>query len=273
VIARVGSPSPRFTRNALRAVLKDPRSAVDFLRMRPRLGRLLGVRPAELAAWEHDLLEASGLFEELRSRWTGISRLAIEQYSGGSSIGPGNEILYLVVRAQQPEVVVETGVAMGFSSAHLLQALEDNGRGHLYSIDLPSLRPEGRVNQDGIADPVHVEAASQTGAVVPPRLRGRWTLQLGSSSERLAPLLATLPELDLFFHDSDHSYANMRAEFELAWGRLRPGGLLLSDDIGWNSAFDDFCAARAGRVYRGFQRGIALKPGTLRRERAPLTPR
>jgi len=47
-------------------------------------------------------------------------------------------LLYALVRVFQPEVVVETGVGPGGSSAFILNALERNGFGHLYSIDLPS---------------------------------------------------------------------------------------------------------------------------------------
>jgi hypothetical protein len=41
-------------------------------------------------------------------------------------------------------------------------------------------------------------------------------------------------------HDSDHSNEHMTWEFEQAWPAIRPSGLLLSDDIITNRAFDDF---------------------------------
>jgi hypothetical protein len=46
-------------------------------------------------------------------------------------------ILYSIVRAYKPEIVVETGVAHGVTSAFLLCAMHENRKGHLYSIDLP----------------------------------------------------------------------------------------------------------------------------------------
>src|SRR5947207_15097922 len=57
--------------------------------------------------------------------------------------------LYAVVRAFKPEVIVETGVASGISSAHILRALAATGSGPLYSFDLPNVQqhsglPEGR---------------------------------------------------------------------------------------------------------------------------------
>src|SRR5579862_4942290 len=44
---------------------------------------------------------------------------------------------YVVVRALMPDVMVETGVCNGKSSAFVLNAMDHNGRGHLHSIDLP----------------------------------------------------------------------------------------------------------------------------------------
>jgi len=48
-------------------------------------------------------------------------------------------------------------------------------------------------------------------------------------------------EIDIFLHDSDHSYQNMLWEFQTAWKYLKAGGLLLSHNIDANDAFSDFC--------------------------------
>jgi len=48
--------------------------------------------------------------------------------------------------------------------------------------------------------------------------------------------------VDLFVHDSLHTYHNMSFEFESIWGYLRPGGVLVADDVGLNDAFLDFAA-------------------------------
>lgn len=45
--------------------------------------------------------------------------------------------LYVLVRTTKPKSIIETGVAGGDSSALILQALHDNKKGKLYSIDLP----------------------------------------------------------------------------------------------------------------------------------------
>lgn len=136
-------------------------------------------------------------------------------------------IMRAVTRLTCPHVSVETGVARGVTTAVTLQAMEDNGLGHLYSVDLP---------------PLHVPAG-YVGGLVPPRLRHRWTLRSGPSRLVLPQLLAELGMIDLFLHDAEHTYVSQMAEFETAWPHLRSGGLLLADDVR-NPAIVDF----AGRV-------------------------
>src|SRR4030042_5999729 len=144
--------------------------------------------------------------------------------SWGYGIGPAlGAILYVICRKQNPDNVIETGVASGVSSSQILCALEANEQGELYSIDLPSWQK------------------SPSGWMIPNYLRHRWHLTQGESSENLGPLLMKVNEIDIFLHDSDHSYENMRGEFEIAWIHLKTGGLLLSHNIDYSDAFDDFC--------------------------------
>jgi predicted O-methyltransferase YrrM len=77
--------------------------------------------------------------------------------------------------------------------------------------------------------------------MIPEYLRDRWRLVQGMFSETMAPLLNELKEIDIFLHDSDHSYENMMEEFETAWSHLKRGGLLLSHNIDYSDAFPDFC--------------------------------
>jgi hypothetical protein len=156
-----------------------------------------------------------------------------------------NEVtLYALVRALRPDTVVETGGTPGKSTAFILRALEQNHRGHLYTIDLPP--PPATAGSAVDRGAWHAERPPGLGSgwAVPEWLRARHTLLVGPSERLLAGLLARLGRLDLFFHDSDHSYANMRAEYEAAVPRLDPNGLLVSDDVLANRAFFDFCAER-----------------------------
>jgi predicted O-methyltransferase YrrM len=131
---------------------------------------------------------------------------------------------YLVCRLLEPAVVVETGVAYGVSSAFVLRAMQENGRGVLHSVDLPPLRREYE---------------RFWGAAVDGALAGRWRLHRGSSARVLLPLLEELEDVDLFVHDSLHTYRNMRREFEAVWPHLRAGGVLIADDVDRNRAFGE----------------------------------
>ena len=145
-------------------------------------------------------------------------------HNGDTLLG---RMCYWVARALKPGAVVETGVCYGVTSAYLLYALEVNAKGTLHSIDLP---------------PLGKHADDYVGKLIPPELRSRWTLHRGSSCRLLPPLLSSIGQLDLFVHDSLHTYRNMRAEFDDAWPSLRPGGALISDDIEGNSAFRELSA-------------------------------
>jgi predicted O-methyltransferase YrrM len=131
---------------------------------------------------------------------------------------------YLACRLLEPTVVVETGVAYGVSSAFILRALEENGRGVLHSVDLPPLRREYE---------------RFWGMAVDGTLKGRWVLHRGASARVLPRLLKELETVDLFVHDSLHTYRNMRREFETIWSRLRAGGALVADDVERNRAFGE----------------------------------
>lgn len=130
-------------------------------------------------------------------------------------------LLGQLVRIWKPEVVVETGVADGASSRAILSALEANRSGRLTSLDI---RP-------GV------------GSLVPVSLRHRWRFeQLPVHGKKRAFLivLKSSGTLDMFVHDSNHSYSWQLFEYESAYNALRPGGLLLSDDVDYSYAMTDF---------------------------------
>lgn len=136
---------------------------------------------------------------------------------------------YAIVRLLRPEIVVETGVANGVSSTYILYGLEKNRKGTLHSV--------------GIPDPSFVPAGQEMGWIVPEWLRGQWKLHIGDSKSLLSPLLQALGEIDVFIHDSLHTYEHMLFEFKEAHPHLRKGGVLIADDVRWNSAFEEFASA------------------------------
>lgn len=138
-------------------------------------------------------------------------------------IAPRTEqLLFHLVRAHRPNVVVETGIANGRSSAIILAAMDINSAGTLHSID---------VNHD-------------VGALVPDQ-HPRWVKHIrDGSSEALVDVLENTGPVDIFIHDSDHSYQAQLVEFEIAdrYGSSR--FLLASDDVNWSYAFLDHCTTR-----------------------------
>src|SRR5712692_7024184 len=215
--------------------------------------RFLG-DPDALAAAEREIL-ASGLVQHLDEQaalfWktargtTRGHRYNTGRATGRDGYGEGLR-LYAVLRKLRPRVAVETGVCNGVSTAFLLLALAGNGAGELHSIDLPEIAGEGYgpgTFWDGKGGAV-IPSGQEPGWMVPAGLRDRWQLVLGRSEEELPPLLARLGTIDFFMHDSEHSEACMRFEFETAWAALREGGVLAADDVTANDAFATFASAQ-----------------------------
>ncbi len=139
-------------------------------------------------------------------------------------------ICYALCRAAKPDLLVETGVAYGVSSAYLLAALRQNGNGHLHSIDRFPFDPT---------------AEQRVGALVSTDLRDRWTLHKGTGRTVLPRLLPTLGKVGFFLHDSRHTYRNILGEMEAVTPYLTPGALVLADDIERNVAFEKWVERRA----------------------------
>jgi hypothetical protein len=181
--------------------------------------------------------------------------LAFGRYTyGGYSDGDRSltRAAWCAVRHLQPETVVETGVARGVTSRFVLEALERNGHGGLWSIDLPNL--------------FDATLHDQTGVAVPENRRDRWTYIEGSSRRRLPALLNQIGTVDLFVHDSLHTARNMRYEMDRIWPVLSPGGVMIIDDV-YNQSFREFvaqapnCDALVGRSGDG--RSDATCPSDL----------
>jgi Methyltransferase domain len=145
-------------------------------------------------------------------------------------------LLYVLVRALRPKRLIETGISSGYSARLILEAIERNGDGHLTSIGIDVF---GRTPQPGeAASPLETR---RIGWLVPDRLKGAWTLRVGTSEEHLPELVAGgRRDLDVFLHDSLHQYATMRWEYATAFPALSDGALLASHDIHANAAWPEF---------------------------------
>lgn len=81
---------------------------------------------------------------------------------------------------------------------------------------------------------------SGVGCLVPDRFKEYWNLTIDDVSDILESVLTELDKIDMFIHDSDHSYIVMSFEYNLAWNFLNDGRFLCSDDITPSNAFDEF---------------------------------
>jgi predicted O-methyltransferase YrrM len=141
-------------------------------------------------------------------------------------------LCYLLVRLTKPLTVVETGVGRGFTSCYILKALRENKKGHLYSIDLPMLKWDAR---------------KHIGMLVPSSLRSRWTLIFGPGIDEMKKLRKKLENIDMFVHDSNHTYLNQLAEYQIAMTWLKKNGILISDDVK-NDALLEVCERFKGEI-------------------------
>jgi predicted O-methyltransferase YrrM len=153
------------------------------------------------------------------------------------------QFLYWAVRRAKPRTIVQTGVSNGLSSAFMMLALARNGpQGRLYVIDLPAIfDPEDpawikRGNVYGVAIP----QGKSSGWMVPDIYHDRFEVEIGDAKTLLPPLIGRLDRVDMFFHDSDHTYQHMMFEFEEVKRKLASDGIIVSHDISWNASLWDF---------------------------------
>lgn len=217
----------------------------DLLALDERfLARVTGVRATQLRRFLSEPFQDRRFcdhFHEIETQLEGKREIGANLYAKRVLLQ------YAIVRAFRPERIFETGIANGVSSAYLLLAMERNQKGSLHSID--------------VNDGSFLPAGKKVGWIVPEWLRHRWTVHLGDTRELLPQLLTQVSPLDIFIHDSLHTYDHMKFEYEQAYPHIRPGGILISDDALWNSAFPEFARnvrAPLARVLRGV--GVLQKP-------------
>jgi len=146
---------------------------------------------------------------------------------GGGAVYP---LLYFLTRLRKPRVVLETGVAAGWSSTAFLEAMAANGgEGRLFSSDFPYFRQRDAENEIGI--------------LVPARLRQHWRLCIDGDRINLPLIVGEVERVDFFHYDSDKSYRGRAFAHRLVRPRLAPDAVVVFDDIQDNGHFRDLVAA------------------------------
>lgn len=182
--------------------------------------------------------EYAAVAASLASRETTTERLYPEYFTVEEQM---SELLYTVVRAAKPQVLLETGVADGHSTSVILDALAANGSGELHS----------------------VEISHEVGGLVLDK--SRWHLHVTDpSTDDFEKVVASLGTVDLFLHDGDHRYEAQYREYREVWPKMRSGGLFLSDDIDWCWAYVHFLDLHGLKPHTLMERrkatGACIKP-------------
>ena len=164
----------------------------------------------------------------LRDQYSEIYKFAEKQSSlcpismGGSS---NIDLLFNLVVNHKPKIIVETGVAYGWSSLAFLLGLKSNNYGKLFSIDMPypTLNNEKYV-----------------GCVIPENLKKNWELFRLPDLNGIPLVINKVTKVDICHYDSDKSYLGRKWAYPILWNSLNKNGIFISDDISDNNAFLEF---------------------------------
>jgi predicted O-methyltransferase YrrM len=124
------------------------------------------------------------------------------------------KLLYALVRACRPEIVVEFGTSFGISTIHLAAAVADNGTGQVVTTELSERKATAALNS--------LEQAGLAGVV---------TILHGDALETLASVSGPVGIVLL-----DGWKALYLPVLRLLQPRLTPGALVIADDTSFESA-------------------------------------
>lgn len=151
--------------------------------------------------------------------------------------------LYWLVRRLKPKTIVQTGVCNGLSSAFMMLGLVKNGpEGRMHAIDLPPVfdpRDAAWTVKGKVYD-FFIPEGKSSGWMVPDSYRDRFDVWSGNAKKLLPKMVDKVDPIDLFYHDSNHTYDHMTFEFHEVKRKLRSGGLVVADNISWNASVWDF---------------------------------
>lgn len=229
-------PSTNPVLQAMRGLMKDGEIA-DSVWDEQLQGALTELRDSPGA---QQLFERK---EEAERYFADINRRYDAHYQPGWVNIDDALFLYWLIRRARPHTIVETGVCNGFSAGVTILALAKNdddgglhavGRAEIFDPNDPKWTEKDRVFGE-------VVVGGQTLGWMIPNAYQHWAeLYEGNAEDLLPRVVDRLDSIDLFFHDSDHSYDHMMFEFREAKRKLSPGGIIIADNIAWNSSLWDF---------------------------------
>lgn len=147
-------------------------------------------------------------------------------------------LLHELVYEHKMENVLEIGVRQAQSTRTILATLEENGKGHLTSIDLQD-------RSKRITDTF-------------PSLMDYWTQIVGNSHSKEIFDKVSDKEYDMLLIDGDHSCEGVTEDYSMYTPLVKKGGIILMHDIyNVNETMKDFWETVVAKEKFGFSHGFA----------------
>jgi predicted O-methyltransferase YrrM len=150
-----------------------------------------------------------------------LSKLSVSLGGGGNYI-----LLYFLVRKLKPNIVVETGVAAGWSSLAILKAFTKNKKGKLYSSDFPYFRLKNPEQYVGFLAKNEINKIN-------------WYLDVRGDDLAIPEIVKRIEDntIDLIHYDSDKSYSGRDKVFNTLIPKINRNTIVIFDDIQDNLHF------------------------------------
>ena len=150
-------------------------------------------------------------------------------------------ILYILVRLYRPAVCLETGVFYGGNTCFILNALRRNNFGELISIDLPANKIESSKRHFLVGDGEDIPQELDSGFLIHKSLKNKWDFIRGDSLQEIPKIEK---KVDMYVHDSEHSFEFIQKEMSLIWNKLTDNAIIVADDLDWSNGFFAFCVEK-----------------------------
>lgn len=160
----------------------------------------------------------------LKAARKGLLASRLQELTAQSGVGDSAYLLYGLVKASKPGVVVEIGSARGRSACFMGMALKENGSGKLYAIDPHTHTAwndtdsidtyeilKSNVNSLGLNGVVEILRNTST------EIASGWNLSI-----------------DILFIDGDHSYEGAKRDWDLFSPFVKPFGSVVFHDTLWD---------------------------------------
>ncbi|MGD9693392.1 MAG: O-methyltransferase [Phycisphaerales bacterium] len=169
-------------------------------------------------AREHDLhRKLHGVVRETSFRNTVALADAAQVCTRVSSPRRGKALLHELIRIHQPQWIIELGSAFGIGSLAMASALEPDAECRFDGVEYEGWR--AKIAQDGLSELRPRDARIHAGRIediLPDIVRG------------------ANPGPDFAFVDAEHTYEATMGYHRLLSDCVRPGAIIVYDDIGWS---------------------------------------